>query len=518
MAPAMSGVSPAEATVDAAPPEPPTSVPEPPGDVPRFEVDGDTVWRDVLAVFTPDERSCIRDALGGELLESVMDRPAVFLGYGTEWQDSIEWEDSTEWERAIFGCLAEETARELLISLVAWNLESGLGVERIDVDEACLRDLIADVGIAALLAEEDQDGEPDTSDEVWLGMLTCTPELLVMVFLAPSELFGGSGPALDDDQRACVREVAADADWASLADGSEFELYDALVGIVRDLSECVPELSSSMDDSWFDTPAVPSADVADDYGDAAGESARAVVGEAVLGSVDYRHDVDFFVFEAEAGEVYRIDVSLGTLSDSVVVLYDADGSELGSNDDIHDSGSLASRLHWKAESSGLLHVAVRGYEDEAGSYTLTIDNVADDYGDAAGESARAVVGEAVLGSVDYQHDVDFFVFEAEAGEVYRIDVSLGTLSDSVVVLYGADGSELGANDDVSDVSGSLASRLYWKAESSGLLYVAVKGYDYETGSYTLTIEGGVDIEEADAYDKAAGDSESDADWYSEMDC
>ena len=62
------------------------------------------------------------------------------------------------------------------------------------------------------------------------------------------------------------------------------------------------------------------------------------------------------------------------------------------------------------------------------------------------------------------------------------------------------------------------SRLYWKAESSGLLHVAVKGYDYEAGSYTLTIDGGVDIEEADAYAEAAGDSESEADCYSELDC
>ena len=474
-APAMSGVSLADAADVAAP--------EPPGDAPRFEVDDDTLWRDLLAVLAPDERLCIRDALGDEALEWMMDRPALFLGYGDEWESPVEWEDYTRWEQGIFACLAEETARELLVAMVAWTLESGLGLERTDTDEACLRDLIAEVGVAALLAEED----PGT-DQVWLGMLMCVPELLVTALLAPSQLLGGSGAVLDDDQRSCVREVVADSDWASLADGSVSEQYGALAEVLPELSECgVPELLSSMDDLGFDTPAAPSADVADDYGDSAGESARAVVGEAVQGSVDYQGDVDFFVFEALAGEVYRVDVSLGTLSDSVVVLYGADGSELGSNDDIDEGGSLASRLHWQAESSGLLYAAVSGYEEEAGSYTLTIDRVADDYGDSAGESARAVVGEAVQGSVDYQGDVDFFVFEALAGEVYRVDVSLGTLSDSVVVLYGADGSELGSNDDI-DEGGSLASRLHWQAESSGLLYAAVSGYQEEAGSYTLTID------------------------------
>ena len=215
-----------------------------------------------------------------------------------------------------------------------------------------------------------------------------------------------------------------------------------------------------------------------------------VVGEAVPGSVDYGGDVDFFVFEAEAGELYQVDVSLGTLPDSTAVLYDAEESELAYNDDYL---SLASRIDWLAESAGTFYVAVEGYGGETGSYTLTVEPVIDDHVNSADGATPVVVGEAVSGSVDYRDDVDFFVFEAEAGEWYRIDVSLGTLPDSVAVLYDADESELAYNDDREDGL-DLASRIDWLAESAGTFYVAVGGFDERAGSYTLTVDHVVDGE------------------------
>ena len=231
-------------------------------------------------------------------------------------------------------------------------------------------------------------------------------------------------------------------------------------------------------------------DIADDHSNTADGATPVVVGEAVPGSVDYGGDVDFFVFEAEAGELYQVDVSLGTLPDSTAVLYDAEESELAYNDDYL---SLASRIDWLAESAGTFYVAVEGYGGETGSYTLTVEPVIDDHVNSADGATPVVVGEAVPGSVDYRDDVDFFVFEAEAGEWYRIDVSLGTLPDSVAVLYDADESELAYNDDREDGL-DLASRIDWLAESAGTFYVAVGGFDERAGSYTLTVDHVVDGE------------------------
>ena len=96
-------------------------------------------------------------------------------------------------------------------------------------------------------------------------------------------------------------------------------------------------------------------DVPDDHGNDIDDATAIRVGADVRGAVDYDGDIDFFRFQAEQGQSYQIDVALGTLDDSIVELYDGDGSFLDTNDDYGDT--LASRLYWNAPSSGERYVA-----------------------------------------------------------------------------------------------------------------------------------------------------------------
>ena len=119
-----------------------------------------------------------------------------------------------------------------------------------------------------------------------------------------------------------------------------------------------------------------------------------------------------------------------------------------------------------------------------GTYTLTISlsTIVDDHGDSEGDATAIGVGADVGGELEYDGDFDYFRFQAEAGWSYQIDVALGTLDDSIVELYDADGSFL---DSSADYEGTYASRLSWHATSSGEKYVFVGGYG--TGTYTLTV-------------------------------
>lgn len=113
---------------------------------------------------------------------------------------------------------------------------------------------------------------------------------------------------------------------------------------------------------------------------------------------------------------------------------------------------------------------------------------ADDHGDnAATASAISVPGStsATLGIVG---DADWFAFQAVAGKSYTFSTTLNTLPDSVLYLYGSNGStKLGYNDDI--VSGNFASRIQWTAPSSGTYFLAVAGYGNNySGSYTLNVE------------------------------
>ena len=243
------------------------------------------------------------------------------------------------------------------------------------------------------------------------------------------------------------------------------------------------------------------------------------MGADTRGALDYDGDIDFFRFQAERGQTYRIDVALGTLDDSIVDLYDVDWSFLDSNDDYGDT--FASRLSWEAPSSGERYVLVGGYG--TGTYTLTVSlsDLIDDHGNSEGDATAIRVGTDVRGAVDYDDDIDFFRFQAERGQTYRIDVALGTLDDSIVDLYDTDGSFLDTNDDYGD---TYASRLYWEAPSSGERYVLVGGaYTSSQGTYTLTVsliiddhansEGGATAIRAGAGVRGVLDYDGDIDYF-----
>ncbi len=222
------------------------------------------------------------------------------------------------------------------------------------------------------------------------------------------------------------------------------------------------------------------ANFVDDHGDLIDEATPAALGEAIEGVLELGSDADVFMFEAAAGELYQIDVAPGTLENPTVRLRDADGLQLGYNDDYGDT--LASRLRREATDAGPHYVAVEGYG--TGTYTLTVTvlDFVDDHGNRNAEATPVTLGEAVGGVLDYDEDVDVFLFEAAAGELYQIDVAPGTLENPTVRLRDADGLELAYYDDLAT---RPASRLYWEATNSGPHYVAVEGYG--AGTYTLTI-------------------------------
>ena len=88
---------------------------------------------------------------------------------------------------------------------------------------------------------------------------------------------------------------------------------------------------------------------------------------ATQGELEYEGDGDFFTFEATEGEFYQLDVTLETLEDSVLYLFDA-GIQLAD-----DYGrSAAPRIGWYAPATGTYHVQVGSFTTDIGTYTLTV--------------------------------------------------------------------------------------------------------------------------------------------------
>ena len=242
----------------------------------------------------------------------------------------------------------------------------------------------------------------------------------------------------------------------------------------------------------FDTGAytltITVSDITDDHPNSTTNATPIELDVATQGDLEYQDDSDFFAFEATAGEYYELDVTLGTLQDSLLAILDAHGNWLATNFDYSDLA--ATGFIWNAPDTGTYYVQVAGFGTGTGTgtgtyaVTISVSDIVDDHPNSADNATPVEIGVAVQGELEYEGDSDFFAFDATAGESYELDVTLGTLQDSVLDLYDADGTWLDGNDDYGN---STASRLLWTAPSTGTYYVRVTDFGSGTGTYTLTI-------------------------------
>ena len=124
-------------------------------------------------------------------------------------------------------------------------------------------------------------------------------------------------------------------------------------------------------------------------------------------------------------------------------------------------------------------------ELEEVSDKIAVTSVVSNLDDSAMDSAiRISVGSPTAGDIEDGFDYDYFVFEALEGREYRVDVALVTLADSLLTLYGSDGSHLAQDDDSGE---DFASRIEWVAPASGNYFLEVTHAGFGSGTYTLTV-------------------------------
>eukprot|EP01043_Picozoa_sp_COSAG02_P010323 COSAG02_NODE_361_length_23829_cov_82.704509_1_plen_1316_part_00 len=75
---------------------------------------------------------------------------------------------------------------------------------------------------------------------------------------------------------------------------------------------------------------------------------------------------------------------------------------------------------------------------------------------------------------------------ASGGATYQIEVTLGTLSDSVLEVYAPDGETMLTQND--DYGGTLSSYIEWTCPSDGTYFVLVRGFSaQQTGDFTIEV-------------------------------
>ena len=117
-----------------------------------------------------------------------------------------------------------------------------------------------------------------------------------------------------------------------------------------------------------------SEDIEDDHGDIPATATGVSTGEAVGGVVGDAFDYDYFGFSAMAGQRYLISVRSGTLEYFRVKLYTSGWvapQDWYGNQYAEDSSS-GGMTEWVAPSSGQFYVAIEGYREHVGTYTISI--------------------------------------------------------------------------------------------------------------------------------------------------
>ncbi|MCH7688623.1 MAG: S8 family serine peptidase, partial [Planctomycetes bacterium] len=214
------------------------------------------------------------------------------------------------------------------------------------------------------------------------------------------------------------------------------------------------------------------APIIDRHGDSAADATLIDAWVSIDGNIGTDTDTDWFQFEAQAGYTYTFNVSLGSLTDSTLTLYDSDGTTVLDFDDNSGAG-MGSQIVWDAAVDQTVYLQVDSENSTLrGSYSILVTHN-DDHGNSYLEGTATTVGNSIDGVIEIGGDVDFFSFNVVAGQTYSIETTLGTLSDSWIDVYDENGNWLTYNDDSGT---SFASRLLWTADYTGVAHVGVQAY------------------------------------------
>jgi hypothetical protein len=223
----------------------------------------------------------------------------------------------------------------------------------------------------------------------------------------------------------------------------------------------------------------------DDYGDNAANAWPVTTPILIGGDINEPFDVDWFSFNATAGVTYRVATALNSLTDSILRLFDVDGTTQLAMDDDGGVGAT-SLIEWTAPADGKYFVEVSGVEWRTGSYHLSI-TAGDDHGNNANTATDTSEPSLNIGFIEVAEDVDWFSFDALEGVTYRAETILGALPGSAIRIINFNGHQEIANSTNGPGAPSVVE---WTAPRTGKNYIEVKAATITgVGDYQLRITG-----------------------------
>ena len=234
------------------------------------------------------------------------------------------------------------------------------------------------------------------------------------------------------------------------------------------------------------------------------DAARTVaVGGVTRSTVRTAATCDRVEMHLEAGRTYRIDLAGastegGSLPDPYLGgLYDPDGSLIPGTTNDDGGPGRNSQVIFTPRETGTYEVAACAYgASSGGTYTLSVEEMADDFSADTGTKGTVTVGGAATGEVQAAGDLDWFAVELAAATSYVIELEgvldcedCTLLEPALHGLYNA-GGRLIAGTTNDDGRADPPSQVTFTPPATATYYVAAGAHGDGLGTYTVRVRAG----------------------------
>ncbi len=232
-----------------------------------------------------------------------------------------------------------------------------------------------------------------------------------------------------------------------------------------------------------------------------GDSVSDGVPSAGAGNIETNGTVDEYVFNANAGDVVRLeDTSAQSCCSLFWEMFAPDGDLLGSQ----YWGNFGTGQTFTAAESGTYNLVAFGSGSSTGTYAFTLASVPahDVFAISVGSSVSNGVPAAGAGNIEQQSSVDEYAFSANAGDVVRLEDTSGASCCTLMwELRAPDGSVLGGT-----WWGNFGTGETFALAQTGTYTLISFGNNGATGTYAFTLAS---VPAHDVFSIAVGDSVSD---------
>ncbi len=201
------------------------------------------------------------------------------------------------------------------------------------------------------------------------------------------------------------------------------------------------------------------------------------VGGSAHGTLATATQSDWYKVTLTAGTHYEVSLGGGTLSGSIVTVYDANGNALTTGTGNAANGGAAA--YFEPSATGTYFIGASAGGSSTGTFTLSVATTTADFDATTATAGTVAVGGTASGNLTNVGQSDWYKVSLTAGTEYSFAVS-GALSSPGVALYDSNGNLVTSSP--SGVSGTS-----YTPSSSGTYYVGASSQTGATGAFSVAV-------------------------------